>query len=186
MNNSTLTVSLNNPTSFEFDLIISGVGSMSLIKVRFNIEETHFIFSVPCESDDTNENWTVIIPPLDKMFSEGSYPYTIEILANGYYFVPVSGTVHVEHTNDSDSVNTQGSVDIGAITKLSPNNTSDSDSDTENEIDIQSIDIPTSDLDKQPNYAVDQNTPIILQLNKDVNSNNTTDAKIKSVLRTFK
>ncbi len=88
-----LKITLNAETSFEFELIVSGI-DVSKAKVRFGLEKNGVTLQFPCKKK--GEKWNVVVPPLDSFgLKEGLYSHAIELIANGYYFAPVTGTAEV-------------------------------------------------------------------------------------------
>ncbi len=90
---SNLQLTLNAETSFEFELQVSGI-KLSEAKVRFGLEKNGVTFQFPCKQK--NGKWNVVVPALDSFgLKEGLYSHTIELISNGYYFAPVTGTAEV-------------------------------------------------------------------------------------------
>jgi len=94
MSDSNLKISLNAETTFEFELAVKGI-QLGSADVRFGLEKngTHFQFKCAKKSGGA---WAVSVPALSSFnLSEGLYKYTIEVIADGYYFAPVKGTAEV-------------------------------------------------------------------------------------------
>ena len=94
MSDSNLKISLNTATTFEFELDVKGIQIGSAV-VRFGLEKggIHFLFKCTKKSGGA---WSVNVPALSSFnLSEGLYKYTIEVIADGYYFAPVKGTAEV-------------------------------------------------------------------------------------------
>lgn len=76
----------------EFDISIQGVDDKET-SVKFVIETNPVHFCFLCEKGD-GDKWIVNIPPLPHI-ERVSYPFHIEIVVDGYYFEPYSGTLIV-------------------------------------------------------------------------------------------
>jgi hypothetical protein len=87
-------IDLNNETTFDFDLSITGL-STNDTKVRFNLQLPSFTVQIPCTRADGN-TWNVTIPILEDVVEEGQYAFTIELFANGYHFTPVKGNASLK------------------------------------------------------------------------------------------
>lgn len=93
MSESNLKITLNAETNFEFELSVKGI-DVNAADVRFGLEKNGVRFQFSCGRK--NGSWSVNVPPLSNFgLSEGLYKYTIEVIANGYYFAPVKGTAEV-------------------------------------------------------------------------------------------
>lgn len=93
MSDNNLKISLNTKTIFEFELDVKGI-EVESADTRFGLEKNGICFQFSCVKKD--ETWSVDIPALDTFgLSEGLYKYTIEVIADGYYFAPVKGTAEV-------------------------------------------------------------------------------------------
>lgn len=90
---SNLKITLNAETTFEFELAVKGI-EVGSADVRFGLEKSGVIFQFKCSKKAGA--WSVNVPALDSYgLKEGLYKYTIEVIANGYYFAPVKGTAEV-------------------------------------------------------------------------------------------
>jgi len=76
----------------EFDISIQGVVDKDT-SVKFVIETNPVHFSFLCHKGE-GDKWVVNIPPLPHI-ERVSYPFHIEIVVDGYYFEPYSGTLIV-------------------------------------------------------------------------------------------
>jgi hypothetical protein len=76
----------------EFDISIQGVVDKDTT-VKFVIETNPVHFTFPCHKGE-DDKWIVNIPPLPHI-ERVSYPFHIEIVVDGYYFEPYSGTLIV-------------------------------------------------------------------------------------------
>lgn len=92
-------VSINHTkeNTIEFDLTIEGLEGDS-IDVRFHVEAEGMMLTFPCTKGSGN-TWKVQIPELP-MLKRTAYPYTIEVIADGYYFAPLKGSVNVVGSPD--------------------------------------------------------------------------------------
>jgi hypothetical protein len=94
MSDSNLKIALNAETTFGFELAVKGI-EVGSADVRFGLEKngTHLQFKCTKKADGT---WSVSVPSLSSFnLKEGLYKYTIEVIADGYYFAPVKGTAEV-------------------------------------------------------------------------------------------
>ena len=94
MSDSNLKISLNAETTFEFELAVKGI-QLGSADIRFGLEKngTHLQFKCAKKSGGA---WAVSVPALSSFnLNEGLYKYTIEVIADGYYFAPVKGTAEV-------------------------------------------------------------------------------------------
>ena len=93
MSDSNLKIGLNTKTNFEFELSVKGI-EVGSADVRFCMEKNGVSFQFNCAKK--GDVWTVDVPALSSFnLKEGLYKYTIEVIANGYYFAPVKGTAEV-------------------------------------------------------------------------------------------
>lgn len=76
----------------EFDISIQGITDKET-SVKFVIETNPVHFGFICKEGDAGK-WIVTIPPLPHI-ERVSYPFHIEIVVDGYYFEPYSGTLTV-------------------------------------------------------------------------------------------
>jgi len=87
MSDSNLKISLNAETNFEFELSVKGI-DVNQADVRFGLEKDGVCFQFKCSRK--NGAWNANVPALSTYgLKEGLYNYTIEVIANGYYFAPV-------------------------------------------------------------------------------------------------
>ena len=88
-----LKLTLNAETNFEFELSVKGI-DVGEADVRFGLEKNGVHMQFKCSRK--SGAWSVNVPPLNSFnLGEGLYKYTIEVIANGYYFAPVKGTAEV-------------------------------------------------------------------------------------------
>jgi hypothetical protein len=93
MSDSNLKLTLNAETNFEFELSVKGI-DVGEADVRFGLEKNGVHMQFKCGRK--SGAWSVNVPPLSSFnLGEGLYKYTIEVIANGYYFAPVKGTAEV-------------------------------------------------------------------------------------------
>lgn len=93
--------------NFEFDLVAEGLGAED-IKATLVIESKGIELGFPC-TKNTEGKWCVKIPPLP-MLERTVYPFHLRVVAEGYHFRPLKG-----------SLNVVGSVDLyvqNATTKI--------------------------------------------------------------------
>lgn len=120
---STITLNPNKPSSFDFDVTISGLDNNTPI-VRFVIDNfkdsTHLM--VDCEKIDPKNKkskWKANFPILE--IDENNRDFRIEVIVDEYYFVPCTGTINFIttpevniSTNKKPKVSATISVDEGA------------------------------------------------------------------------
>lgn len=102
-NQATLKVNSCKDTEFEFDVEIQGLNeeNTAAAEVRFVVLEVNgqFDAAIKCSRTTTNR-WLVRIPPLN--LTSVQQPFQIEVIVDGYYFVPVSGNLFVVSTPKID------------------------------------------------------------------------------------
>lgn len=175
MNTETLKITHNRETSFEFELNVTGISTESAI-VRFMINVMDsFSISFLCVHGDENK-WNVTIPPLDNFMEEGNHTFTIEMIAEGFYFAPVKGTAEVGAIAEVNVSIPQNniSVTLSDVTNTSDRAVKDSKPTTKKK----------SENNKPPKKQkpLDTNESIISQLNRDLVGNGK-DSVIKSLLK---
>ena len=77
---------------FEFELITEGLETDD-IKATFVIESKGVQLGFPC-SKNANGKWIAKVPPLP-MLERTAYPFHLQIVAEGYHFRPMKGTLNV-------------------------------------------------------------------------------------------
>lgn len=88
-----LLLNQQKPNTIEFDVTIEGVNTSNAMEVYFAIETTEFCMEFKCEHKEGNK-WVVSLPVLSQLEKE-TYPFIIEVIADGFYFVPVKGSLNV-------------------------------------------------------------------------------------------
>jgi len=97
MSTNILTITNKKKNDLEFDLEIEGLeGGPS--DVRFVIETSEMDLGFKC-TQQKGKKCSVNIPPLPHL-EKTMYPFRIEVVADGYYFVPMKGQVNVVGTFD--------------------------------------------------------------------------------------
>jgi len=86
-----ITLNSSKENSFDFDLSIKGIDDTNP-DVRFVIEAAELSFSFKCKRD--GDKWTVFIPHTSHLVNT-MYPFAIEVIADGYFFKPMSGQINV-------------------------------------------------------------------------------------------
>ncbi len=79
-------------TEFEFELSIEGLSDANA-KVRFVIDTPNISFSFACKPLGS-KMWSVIIPAMSHI-ERTTFPFHIEVIAEGYYFEPLKGVASV-------------------------------------------------------------------------------------------
>jgi hypothetical protein len=77
----------------EFDVTVEGLAASNDMLVRFLIETVDFSMGFDCKHH-TGSKWSVVLPALPHLEKE-TYPFKIEAIVDGYYFIPVKGTINV-------------------------------------------------------------------------------------------
>lgn len=86
-----VTITNTRENVLEFDVDIQGLNTDD-IKVRFVIHADKVCFTFPCNKEE--KKWVAIIPQLSYL-ERTSFPFCIEIIADGYFFEALRGTVNV-------------------------------------------------------------------------------------------
>jgi hypothetical protein len=89
---NTITINNQKENTIEFDLSIKGLPSKE-IEACLVIEAKKMCISFEAKHDK-GDKWIVDIPELP-MIERTAYNYYIAVIADGYYFKPISGTVNV-------------------------------------------------------------------------------------------
>lgn len=85
-----------HPAEFEFDVQVQGLNPAAQPIVRFVITLPLYSLCFTC-SPVAATKWKVTIPVLEGVFTDISYPFAVEVIADGYHFQPAAGTVVVVH-----------------------------------------------------------------------------------------
>ncbi len=88
----TLKISTSDETRYDFDVSINGLED-SAPEVRFIVEGGDFDASVACVK--SSSGWSVCIPALPLTEAHG---FRVEVVVDGYHFVPVTGDVQLIST----------------------------------------------------------------------------------------
>ena len=82
-------------TEFEFNVAINGLSESVKPSVRFVLENVKgYNVTINCQQLEEG-NWAVKVPALKNL--NETHNFHIEVLADGYYFIPTSGLVEVVH-----------------------------------------------------------------------------------------
>ena len=87
-------INQSKKNSLDFDLEVEGVDTKNL-KVHFVIKAKGYELSFSCKKAKDSNKCTLTIPPLPHL-EKSTYPFYIAVIADGYYFEPLKGTVNVE------------------------------------------------------------------------------------------
>lgn len=88
----TLKINNTKTTDHEFDISVQGLDATSEIDVRFVVESVDgFDASIRC-TKTSGQRWAVSIPPMPVCESKS---FKVEVIVDGYYFVPASGALQV-------------------------------------------------------------------------------------------
>lgn len=79
--------------SLEFDLDVEGLDTTN-VKVAYVLETKDYNMAFQC-SQKKDKTWSVTIPPLSHI-EKSTYKYHISVIAEGYYFEPLTGVANVE------------------------------------------------------------------------------------------
>ncbi len=81
-------------TEFEFNVAIQGHGSESQPMVRFVVENVKgYNVALDCQSTG-KDLWSVKVPAISTL--EENHNFRVEVIVDGYYFVPTTGLVEVQ------------------------------------------------------------------------------------------
>ena len=92
-----VTVTNTKENILEFELTVQGL-SAKKVEAKFIIKAKGMEFAFPCESGEGNK-WSVTIPPMPQL-ERTAYNCCISVVADGYYFEPMTGTVNVVGTHE--------------------------------------------------------------------------------------
>jgi hypothetical protein len=99
-------VSINNTREniISFDISIQGISNND-VRVWLNIKAGPMDVSFPCNKME-GEKWECVIPPLP-FIQKTAYPCSVTMVADGYYFEPMTGTIDVHGSADIYTNNMQ-------------------------------------------------------------------------------
>lgn len=83
-----------HPAEFEFDVQVQGLNPAAVPIVRFVITLPLYSLCFTCSAVSATK-WKVTIPVLEGVFTDVSYPFAVEVIADGYHFQPAAGTIVV-------------------------------------------------------------------------------------------
>lgn len=78
---------------FDFTLDIQGLDSLDGLRVQLIIQCNDVGYSFNCVREGSENKFTVKVPPLTHI-ERTAYPYRIEVVAEGYHFIPMTGTAN--------------------------------------------------------------------------------------------
>ena len=92
-------VSINNlkENVLEFELTVEGL-STNEFDTKFVIHSADMELAFPCHKDETGK-WSVKLPPLP-MLERTAYPFHLQVVAEGFHFRPLKGSVNVVGSPD--------------------------------------------------------------------------------------
>ena len=82
-------------SKIDFDLEVDGLSDKGL-DVRLSIKANKYSIVVPCKGKDGK--WACDVPALEHL-DKGTYKFMIEVIADGYYFEAMKGTLNVTGTH---------------------------------------------------------------------------------------
>lgn len=87
-------VSINNlkENVIEFELTVEGLNSKDF-DTKFVIHSSGMELAFPCKKGDDGK-WSVTLPPLP-MLERTVYPFHLQVIAEGFHFRPLKGSVNV-------------------------------------------------------------------------------------------
>jgi hypothetical protein len=80
----------------EFEIEAEGVDTREM-KVKFILECKEYDMSFEC-SPLKDKKWTVSIPPIPHI-EKTAYKFHIDVIAEGYYFIPLKGVANIEKSH---------------------------------------------------------------------------------------
>lgn len=89
-----LQLNCSHPAEFEFDVQVQGLNPDVVPDVRFIISLPLYSLCFACFRLAPTK-WKAMIPALPDVFTEVSYPFAVEVIADGYHFQPAAGTIVV-------------------------------------------------------------------------------------------
>ncbi len=98
MNNNLVSISNVKENVLEFAISITGIEKKDMM-VKFVIEANNMEIGFNAKSVDDKDKWTVEIPALT-MLKATLYPFHIEVVVDGYHFLPMQGSVNVVGTHE--------------------------------------------------------------------------------------
>jgi len=93
MDNNVVTITNTKDNTLEFTLHVQGLREEGKPLVRFVIKTEGVCLTYPCNMTEEGK-WEVVIVKAG-FFERTTYNFFIEVIADGYYFEPLSGTVNV-------------------------------------------------------------------------------------------
>jgi len=78
---------------FDFTLDIQGMDNLEGLRVQLVLHCNGIHYGFDCKRDGPENKFTVTIPPLPHV-ERSAYQYSIEVVADGYHFTPVTGTAN--------------------------------------------------------------------------------------------
>lgn len=84
--------------TLEFDISIDGISDKDII-TNFCIKTKDLVLSFPCTKKEKN-TWNCSLIKLNKIIEETSYQFFIEVIVDGYYFKPHTGSINVTKSHD--------------------------------------------------------------------------------------
>lgn len=90
-----LQLNCSHPAEFEFDVQVQGLNPAVIPDVRFVISLPLYSLCFVCTRLASPTKWKAMIPVLEGVFTEVSYPFIVEVVTDGYYFRPAEGTIVV-------------------------------------------------------------------------------------------
>lgn len=92
-------VQINNlkDNEFEFELVVEGL-KLDDVDAKFVIESKGVDLAFPCKRN-TDGKWSVKLPPLP-MLERTVYPFHLQVIAEGYHFRPMKGSLNIVGSND--------------------------------------------------------------------------------------
>lgn len=126
---SVINVKKNAPTTIEFNLDVSGVDEVKKTQTALVIENVMNGCDVCVKAKHIKDNvWSVTVPNL-KNFTKESYSVRLEVVVDGYHFVPAQGKMVItdnpvvevvsEHKIVSDDVLEEG-INSGSVSMTGP------------------------------------------------------------------
>lgn len=76
----------------EFDVHIQGITSDDPMEVRFVIKDADLSLLFNCECVE-DAKWCVKFPALNSILKQSSYDFSLEVIIDGYFFVPAEGKI---------------------------------------------------------------------------------------------
>ncbi len=89
-------VTINNTKTniLELDVSVQGIDTAD-IRVWLSVLAEGIELCFECQREGQGEKWVVTVPPLP-FITRTAYPCSVKIVADGYYFEPLTGTMNVQ------------------------------------------------------------------------------------------